>query len=100
MADLVYKYIIVKEGAMLFQEGITHSQTAGYWIDMGLPIFSAGFCKVSFCARGVREVICWGKSDSLNTDSKPGIDGLVILDFFQLMSKTRYNLWDIPSLYK
>lgn len=98
MADLVYKYIIVKEGAIIFQENITHSQVGAGWDKK--DIYSAGFCKVSFCALGVKEVVCWGESTSLDLKSKPLIDGTIILDFFKLSSKVRYNLWDIPSLYK
>jgi hypothetical protein len=69
MAFVHLKYIIVKdekdkEYAIVFPKAIIHKHVARIHRATDTRVISAGFCELSTIAT-------WGRSDSLNMDSRP-----------------------------
>lgn len=73
------KYVITGAGeAILFPYSIMHIYAAGLSSGARRPL-GAGFCDIS---NGV--VNCFGRSDSLNIDSRGDLDALVISETYGL----------------
>lgn len=70
---MCFKYIMINRAiAVLFNHGVEHIDEAN-----GRNVTSAGFCKIWSDDTGLR-VECYGLSTSLNIDSNPARDALII----------------------
>lgn len=90
---VIFKYIIVRTGAILFNENTTHSQVAEGFDE----VYSAGFCSVDI--GGKTPIKCYGNSDSLKIDSIPALDQFVISDLFAKISQIKYMGFDVNEFY-
>lgn len=88
---MIFKYIIVDTGAILFGENTTHKQVAKGFE----KVYSAGFAKVVG-----EEVTCYGESASLEIHSIPRKDEQIIKDLFVKMSLIKYFGFSVKELYK
>ncbi len=89
-----FKYIIVDDGAILFNENTTHSQVAQGF----KKVYSAGFVHVKIMRRDV-EIEPYGKSESLKIESLPIIDKIIIEDLFTPVSKIKYFNMEVKGFY-
>lgn len=90
----IFKYIIVDEGAILFNEITTHKQVAEGF----KKVYSAGFARVKIMRREV-EIEAYGKSDSLEIESQPLIDKIFLDDLFTPVSKMKYLNMQVSPFY-
>ncbi len=91
----IFKYIITDYGAILFNENTTHSQ-----VGTGFEkIYAAGFVHVKMIRRDV-EIDAYGRSESLNIESVPMIDKIIIEDLFVAVSKIKYLNMCVKSFYE
>lgn len=90
----IFKYIIVDEGAILFNENTTHSVVAEGF----KKVYSAGFVHVRIGQRDV-EIDVHGRSESLNIDSIPLIDKIIIEDLFAPVSQIKYFDMKVSPFY-
>ena len=98
---LLFKYIIVNSGAILFNEMTTHSQVAEGFIKEKQKIYSAGFVELQFNGGTyVDSIKCFGASSSLNIKSYPKEDEEVILDLFKEVSQIKYFAMQVSELYQ
>ena len=98
---LLFKYIIVNSGAILFNEMTTHSQVAEGFIKQKQKIYSAGFVKLEFNGGTyVDKIECFGTSASLDIKSHPKEDEEVILDLFKEISEFKYFAKQAADLYQ
>lgn len=77
------KYIIFTDGsAVIFGDTTSHKAVAG-----NRPVSSAGFCRVETFRNDYDDVrakvSAWGKSDSLDTYSRPGDNMVLEMMFMQ-----------------
>ena len=91
----IFKYIITDTGAILFNENTVHKQVAKGFKD----VYSAGFVRVKISHREV-ELDVYGKSDSLDIESLPLIDKIIIEDLFSPVSKIKYFNMSVKSFYE
>ncbi len=92
--NLTMKYIVVKTGAILFNENTTHSQVAaGFKED---EVYSAGFASINSSTGDVK---CYGNSESLKKNSIPEKDSVIIQDLFNPISQVKYFAFDIGKYY-
>lgn len=93
----IFKYLIVDTGAIIFSEATVHSM-----VGKGFKkIYSAGFCSVEFIDVKISPTIkCHGHSESLNLDSQPEIDQIIIGDLFAKISKIKYFGMSVKEFYK
>lgn len=97
---LIFKYIVINSGAILFNENTIHSIVAKGFMDVGMKIYSAGFVKLEY--EGISQkptVTSYGNSDSLKIESRPELDNIVIADLFEPISKIKYNLLFVNDIY-
>lgn len=88
---ITFKYIIVRHGAILFNENITHADVAH-----GFPeVYSAGFVIMSDA--GCK---CTGESTSIGIKSHPELDELIVGDFFRTLSKIKYYGLNVDTYYR
>lgn len=92
---MVFKYIVIQYGIILFNEHTTHSQVAKGFE----KVYSAGFCEIEFNKFGEAEVKSYGASESLKLESIPEKDNVLIADFFNPVSKTKYFGFDVEGFY-
>ena len=92
---LNFKYIIVDSGAILFSEMATHSIVAQGFEE----IYSAGFCSIEFKSNEV-DIKCHGHSESLEIESQPEIDQIIIKDLFNPISQIKYLGMQVKPFYK
>lgn len=90
-----FKYIIVDEGAILFNENTTHSQVAKGFS----KVYSAGFVHVKIKHRDV-ELEVYGESSSIEIKSQPLIDKIFIEDLFAPVSKIKYFNMQVKPFYE
>lgn len=88
---MIFKYIIVDTGAILFGESTTHKQVAEGFD----KVYSAGFAKIVG-----KEIKCYGESDSLKIRSIPTKDEQIIQDLFATMSLIKYFGFSVKEIYK
>lgn len=92
---MVYKYIITREGAIIFSERYSH-----YTIGHGIPkIYSAGICKIIFDGE-IQVVEAYGESQSLKKHSHPEKDLFVLNCFYKQANPIEYGLITIPEIYQ
>ena len=91
--QLLFKYIIVRTGAILFNEYTTHSQVAEGFNE----VYSAGFCHIDIV--GTKPIECFGESESLGIKSIPALDTFVITDLFSKLSQIKYYAFDVDEFY-
>lgn len=97
--SIIFKYIITKRGAILFNEVATHIQVAHGFKESGEKIYSAGF--VPWWPGMKKFGMPYGKSDSLKIESNPEIDFIIIGDLFNPVSRMKYfGGFDFEELYK
>lgn len=63
---MTFKYIITIDGCLLFSPTLSHDTVA-----RGMTVTSAGFVRITATYPGVLDVHCYGRSESLDIDSKP-----------------------------
>jgi len=96
----VFKYIIVDTGAILFSEETTHSQVAAGFLMNNQKIYSAGFVEISQQnIITLPDIRPFGNSSSLNIESNPIHDKLIIGDLFAKVSAIKYYGLNIKQLY-
>lgn len=94
---MIFKYIIVDSGAILFNENTTHKQVAQGFNH----VYSAGFVKIEFKSLMTEDDITpHGNSASLSIDSHPELDKPIILDFLEGSPKIKYFHYSIKNHYK
>lgn len=91
-----FKYIITQDGALLFNDAITHKSVA----PRDRKVYSAGFCNIDFYPNDEHKVICYGKSESLSIASIPIKDEYVIRDILRAYSKIKYYNFSIKNFYE
>ena len=91
----IFKYIITDSGAILFNENTVHKQVAKGF----KKIYSAGFVSVKIMRREV-ELDVYGRSDSLDIESLPLVDKIIIDDLFVPVSKIKYFNMSVKSFYE
>lgn len=99
---LTFKYIIVKTGAILFNEGTSHIAVGHGFKEMKWDIFAAGFCVIEFNQMSKSNPIsvkCYGESDSLKIPSIPAVDEVIVGDLFNQISQIKYFALDVKELY-
>lgn len=102
MMKLTFKYIIVKTGAILFNEGTVHLAVGHGYREMKWEIFAAGFCVIEFNQMSKSNPItvkCHGESESLKIKSIPEVDEIIIGDLFKQISHIKYFGMDVKGLY-
>lgn len=92
---LTFKYIIIRTGAILFNEYTTHSQVAAEFD----KVYSAGFVVIGFDDEGL-SIKPYGDSDSLKITSDPIRDKIIIADLFSGVSAIKYFGLSVDELYK
>lgn len=90
----IFKYIITDTGAILFNENTTHKQVAEGFE----KVYSAGFARIKIMRREV-EVEAYGESTSLEMQSIPEIDKIIIDDLFAPISKIKYFNMSVKEFY-
>lgn len=104
---MIFKYIITKTGAILFNDKTTHLVVATGFLVLEKElkekqVYSAGFAKIDF-VDGVSfpTVMCSGESTSIGIASHPEKDEEVILDLFTTIGaiKMKMNTNYIKELY-
>lgn len=98
-----FKYVITDDGAILFDEPLTHSLAAAGTKQINRPIYSAGFCNIDFSNTtedGTPHIECYGESVSLHLLSIPALDTIVIAALFAELNPIRYHILNVAALYK
>lgn len=93
------KYIIVDTGAVLIEESNTHSLVGEGYKNRGKKIYSAGFVSIDVLDNGIVNIKCHGHSESLNIDSQPEKDKLVIADLFSQVKRIAFDCEYVKKLY-
>ena len=94
---MIFKYIITRFGAILFNENTTHSQVA-----KGFPkeeIYSAGFVGVEF-GTFEHKIEPYGSSASLGIKSIPEKDRMIIEDLLKGSPLIKYTHYSVKNHYQ
>ena len=80
---ICFKYLIIdRVKSVLFNHGIEHIDEAN-----GRNVTSAGFCTIGVNAVGMLFIECYGRSESLNIDSNPERDAMIIRKIAEQMAE-------------
>lgn len=96
---LFFKYIIVDGGAIIFPDSplITHKEVGATFP----KIYAAGFCQLKYIeGLDIPDVTCNGRSESLDIDSKPKIDQMIVADLFRQVSLIKYVGMSVKQSYE
>lgn len=91
-----FKYIIIDQGAILFNENTTHKQVARGFD----KVYSAGFVGLELNSLPTEsDIKPYGRSASLDIDSHPELDIPIILDFLKGSPQIKYFYYSIKNHY-